>query len=46
MTNREFHDAVLQGGSMPVEMVRVQVKKERIPRNYTASWKFAGELEN
>ena len=46
MTNRELHDVVLQGGSMPVEMVRVRVKKESIPRGYTTSWKFEGELEN
>jgi uncharacterized protein (DUF885 family) len=43
MTDREFHDAVLEGGSMPVEMVRVRVRKEVIPRNYTARWKFLGE---
>ena len=46
MTNREFHDAVLRGGSMPIEMVRVRVKKERIPRAYATRWKFEGELEN
>jgi hypothetical protein len=46
MTNRAFHDAVLQGGSMPVEMVRVRIRKERIPRDYTARWKFEGQLEH
>jgi hypothetical protein len=43
MSDREFHDAVLEGGSMPVEMVRVRVRKEAIPRDYTARWKFLGE---
>jgi hypothetical protein len=43
MTDREFHDAVLQGGSMPVEMVRVRVRKESIPRSYAPRWKFLGE---
>jgi len=43
MTDRELHDAVLEGGSMPVEMVRVRVRKEAIPRDYTARWKFLGE---
>jgi hypothetical protein len=40
MTDREFHDAVLEGGSMPVEMVRVRIRKESIPRDYTTRWKF------
>jgi len=43
MTDREFHDAVLEGGSMPVEMVRVRIRKESIPRSYTPRWKFLGE---
>jgi uncharacterized protein (DUF885 family) len=43
MTDREFHDSVLQGGSMPVEMVRVRVRKESIPRSYTTRWKFLAE---
>ena len=43
MTDREFHDAVLEGGSMPVEMVRVRVRKESIPRSYAPRWKFLGE---
>ncbi|HEY7820555.1 MAG TPA: DUF885 family protein, partial [Vicinamibacteria bacterium] len=45
MTDRAFHDKVLDGGSMPVEMVRVRVREERIERNYTPRWKFLGELE-
>ncbi len=43
MTTREFHDAVLEGGSMPVEMVRVRVRKEAIERDYKPRWKFLGE---
>ncbi len=43
MTDRDLHDAVLEGGSMPVEMVRVRVRKEAIPKDYTARWKFLGE---
>ncbi|HSF20174.1 MAG TPA: DUF885 family protein [Vicinamibacteria bacterium] len=45
MTDRDFHDSVLEGGSMPVEMVRVLVRQELIPRDYHASWRFAGQLE-
>jgi hypothetical protein len=41
MTAREFHDAILQGGSMPVELVRVRLRGEPIPRDYAARWRFA-----
>ena len=40
MPIKAFNDFVLQSGSMPVEMLRARLKGERIPRNYTASWKF------
>ena len=40
MTNREFHDAILQGGRMPVEMVRARLLNTPLTRSYRASWKF------
>ncbi len=43
MTDRAFHDAVLEGGSMPVEMVRVRIRKESIARDYRPGWKFLGQ---
>jgi hypothetical protein len=42
MTNRQFHDAIITGGSMPIEMVRAHLTKELLPRNYKTSWKYAG----
>jgi len=42
MTDREFHDAVLQGGRMPVEMVRARLTGARLTREYRANWRFAG----
>jgi hypothetical protein len=44
MTDRVFHDQVLEGGSMPVEMVRVRVREERIEQNYQPHWKFLSAL--
>jgi hypothetical protein len=41
MTDRQFHDAILQGGMMPVEMVRSRLLNERLPRDYRPSWRFA-----
>ena len=40
MTNKQFHDAILQGGRMPIEMVRARLMGEPITRDHRASWKF------
>ena len=40
---KEFHDAVLRGGRMPVEMVRARLLGEKIERDYESSWRFRGE---
>jgi len=42
MTNRQFHDAVLTAGDMPVEMVRALLENLPLARNYTTSWRFEG----
>jgi len=40
MTNKQFHDAILQGGRMPIEMVRARLMGEPLTRDHRASWKF------
>ncbi len=40
MTTKEFHDAVLEGGRMPIEMVRARLLGMELPRDYEASWRF------
>jgi uncharacterized protein (DUF885 family) len=40
MTDKEFHDAILQGGRMPVEMVRARMLNLPLTREYRASWRF------
>ena len=40
MTNKEFHDAILQGGRMPIEMVRARLMNTPLTRDYRARWKF------
>ena len=40
MTNREFHDAILKRGEMPVEMVRASLTGQPLTRDYKARWKF------
>lgn len=40
MTMRQYHDAVLQGGRMPVEMVRARITGQPLPRDYEMQWRF------
>lgn len=44
MTEREFHDAVLQGGPMPIALVRVRLAKLALTREGPAPWRFADSL--
>lgn len=41
MTAREFHDAIMKGGSMPVEMVRARLTAEPLSKDYVSNWRFA-----
>ena len=41
MTDRQFHDAIMQGGPMPIELVRVRLKGEKPPRDFKPEWRFA-----
>ena len=43
MPEKEFHDSILIGGNMPIEMVRARLLGTKLPKDYTPSWKFAGE---
>jgi uncharacterized protein (DUF885 family) len=40
MTNRRFHDTILQSGSMPIEMVRASLTKQSLPAGFKTTWKF------
>ena len=44
MTDREFHDAVLQGGAMPIAMVRARLERVPLTRSGAAPWRFAEKL--
>jgi uncharacterized protein (DUF885 family) len=41
MTDREFHDAILTGGPMPIEMVRARLLQEKLPKDFEPAWKWA-----
>jgi Bacterial protein of unknown function (DUF885) len=42
MTEIQFHDQILQGGRMPVEMVRAMLLKQALPKDYRSQWRFYG----
>jgi uncharacterized protein (DUF885 family) len=44
MTDRQFHDAVLQSGPMPIALVRARLAGVPITRDGPAPWKFADDL--
>ncbi len=40
LTNRDFHDAILKEGPIPVEMVRAILTKQKLSRDHKPAWKF------
>ncbi len=44
MTDLQFHDAVYQGGTMPIAMVRARLANIPLTRDGAAPWKFADQL--
>lgn len=44
MTERQFHDAVLQGGPMPIAMVRARLADVPLRREGPPPWRFAEHL--
>jgi hypothetical protein len=40
MTEREFHDAVLQSGNIPIEMVRALLLEQKLTKEHKTSWRF------
>ena len=42
MTNRAFHDAILKENSIPIEMVRASLTKQKLTRDFNSNWKFYG----
>jgi uncharacterized protein (DUF885 family) len=46
MTPREFHDAVMMGGRMPVEMVRARLTGQPLGPDFQPEWRFYGDPLN
>jgi uncharacterized protein (DUF885 family) len=43
MTDREFADAVLHENSMPIEMLRADLERQKLTSDFKTSWKYYGE---
>ncbi len=40
MTNKQFHDAILKEGRIPVEMVRAILTKQKLSKDFKTNWRF------
>jgi uncharacterized protein (DUF885 family) len=40
MTNKQFHDAILKEGAIPVEMVRGILTKQKLSKDFKSNWRF------
>ena len=43
MTAREFHDSIMQGGRLPVELVRARLIGQPLTRDFRSQWRFYGD---
>jgi uncharacterized protein (DUF885 family) len=40
MTDKQLHDAILQSGSIPVELIRADLTDQTLTRDFRPSWRF------
>jgi len=43
MTELEFHDAIMTGGIMPIELMRARLRGDLLDRDFETGWRFAGD---
>ena len=46
MTNKQYHDAILHEGQIPVEMVRTILTNQKLTKDYKPNWRFYQGLPN
>ena len=46
MTDKQFHDAILREGSIPVEMVRAILTKQRLSQDHAPRWRYYRGFSN
>jgi hypothetical protein len=45
MTEKEFHDFILQNGSIPVAMVKALMTDQALTKDFKSNWKFGDYIE-
>jgi uncharacterized protein (DUF885 family) len=40
MTPKAFHDHILKGNALPIEMVRASLTQTKLDKNFVAKWRF------
>lgn len=46
MTDRQFHDAILKEGAIPVEMVRAILTNQKLTKDQKSNWRYYPRLKN
>jgi uncharacterized protein (DUF885 family) len=46
MTNREFHDRIMQGNQLPIELIRAMFGEEKLTKDFTPSWRVYNSSGN
>ncbi len=41
ISEKVFHDEILRGGNMPIEMVRARLRGDALAKDFETSWRFA-----
>jgi uncharacterized protein (DUF885 family) len=44
MTSKAFHDEILRAGSMPIDLIRLSLSRQKLTRDMSIDWKFYGDL--
>ena len=44
MTEKQFHDAILHGNTMPIELVRASLTQQPLSQDFRSNWMFYGDV--
>jgi uncharacterized protein (DUF885 family) len=44
MTEKQFHDAILHGNTMPIELVRASLTQQPLSPDFRSNWMFYGDV--
>lgn len=43
MAEKDFHDAILRNGNIPIEMTRALLSGQEMPKDFKTAWRFLGQ---